>query len=133
MLWLKAAPVDGFVHQVHVRPGDVVQQGQLLAELSRDELQLERRRWQSEAQQQEHAYGEALARHERTQMVIALSRAERYFFEQKRTGKRRRQNFDGDGGDENIGHANVGHGRSLLYSKEDARQRGRIRKTRRVF
>lgn len=70
------APVDGFVHQVHVRPGDVVQQGQLLAELSRDELQLERRRWQSEAQQQEHAYGEALARHERTQMVIALSRAD---------------------------------------------------------
>lgn len=70
------APVDGFVHQVHVRPGDAVQRGQLLAELSRDELQLERRRWQSEAQQHEHAYGEALARHERTQMVIALSRAD---------------------------------------------------------
>jgi biotin carboxyl carrier protein len=70
------APVDGFIHQVHARPGDLVQKGQLLAELSRDELQLERRKWQSEEQQQQHAYGEAMARHDRAQMVMALSRAD---------------------------------------------------------
>ncbi|MEF7614078.1 HlyD family efflux transporter periplasmic adaptor subunit [Aquincola sp. MAHUQ-54] len=70
------APVDGFIQEVHARPGDAVQPGQLLAELSREELQLERRKWQSEAQQHEHAYGEALARHDRAQMVVALSRAD---------------------------------------------------------
>ena len=70
------APVDGFIEQVHARPGDVVAAGQVLAELARDELDSERRRWQSQAQQQGQAYAEALARHDRAQLVMALSRAE---------------------------------------------------------
>lgn len=70
------APVDGFIEQVHARPGDVVAAGQVLAALARDELDSERRRWQSQAQQQGQAYAEALARHDRTQLVMALSRAE---------------------------------------------------------
>lgn len=70
------APVDGYIEQVNVRPGDAVQPGQVLAELARDELQLERRRWQSQAQQQGQAYAEALARHDRAQLVLALSRGE---------------------------------------------------------
>lgn len=70
------APVDGFIEQVHARPGDVVAAGQVLAALSRDELDSERRRWLSQAQQQGQAYAEALARHDRAQLVMALSRGE---------------------------------------------------------
>jgi multidrug resistance efflux pump len=70
------APTDGFIHLVHARPGDSVRAGDVLAELATDELGLERQKWQSEQAQHEHGYSDAMARHDRAQMVIALARSD---------------------------------------------------------
>ncbi len=69
------APGDGFLKQAHVRPGDAVKAGQVLAELADDDLHLERRRWESEVARHETAYAEAMARQDRAQVVIASARA----------------------------------------------------------
>jgi len=65
-----AAPVDGFLEQVNVRPGDRVRENDVLAELSLRDLQAARTKRQSELAQQENLYGAALARADRTQLVI---------------------------------------------------------------
>lgn len=70
------SPADGFLKAVHVRPGDAVKQGQVLAEMADEDLLLARRKWQTEAAQQEHAYSTALAASDRSAMVIALAKAE---------------------------------------------------------
>jgi multidrug efflux pump subunit AcrA (membrane-fusion protein) len=49
------AATDGFLQQANVRPGDRVQAGQVLAELSSQDLELERRRRESELRQHENA------------------------------------------------------------------------------
>jgi multidrug resistance efflux pump len=68
------APADGYLHAVHARPGDRVQAGQLLLEMSDQDLQLQKRKWSSELGQYENAYASALARSDRAAMVIALAR-----------------------------------------------------------
>lgn len=70
------APADGFISQSHVRPGDGVKAGQVLAELAGQDLQLERTKWSSELAQHENAYAAAMARADRTQLVISQARAE---------------------------------------------------------
>lgn len=65
-----AAPIDGFLEQVNVRPGDRVRANDVLAELSQRDLQAERAKRQSELAQQENLYGAALARSDRAQLVI---------------------------------------------------------------
>jgi len=70
------APADGFLRQVHARPGDRVKADQVLAELAEDDLKLEHRKWQSELTQHENAASAALARTDRTQYVINQSRAD---------------------------------------------------------
>jgi RND family efflux transporter MFP subunit len=65
-----AAPIDGFLEQVNVRPGDRVRADDILAELSQRDLQAERAKRQSELAQQENLYGAALARSDRAQLVI---------------------------------------------------------------
>lgn len=70
------APEHGYLQQAHVRPGDKVKANQVLAELADQELQLEKRRWQSELAQFENAYGAALAQSDRVQMIIHQSKAE---------------------------------------------------------
>lgn len=65
-----AAPTDGFLEQVNVRPGDRVRADDVLAELSLRDLQAERSKRQSELAQQEGHYGAAMARADRTQLVI---------------------------------------------------------------
>lgn len=69
------APVDGFVKTVLVRPGDTVKAGQLLAELSDEDLRLDRRRWETEVSRHESTYAEAQAKADRTALVIADARA----------------------------------------------------------
>lgn len=70
------APADGFIRQSHVRPGDNVKAGQVLAELAGQDLQLERNKWSSELAQHENAYAAAMARADRTQLVISQARAD---------------------------------------------------------
>lgn len=70
------APVDGFLKQSLVRPGDRVKVGQVLAELAEQDLQLEHNRWASELAQHENAYAAAMARADRTQLVISQARAD---------------------------------------------------------
>lgn len=69
------AATDGFLQQANVRAGDSVREGQVLAELATQDLQLERRRRESELSQHENAYRAAQARNDRAQMVISQSRA----------------------------------------------------------
>ena len=69
------AAADGFLQQANVRPGDRVTAGQVLAQLSSQDLELERRRRESELRQHEGGYRAAQARNDRTQMVISQSKA----------------------------------------------------------
>ena len=70
------APSDGFLRQIHVRPGDTVKADQVLAELAEEDLGSERRKWQSELTQHENAASAALARSDRAQYVINQSKAD---------------------------------------------------------
>jgi RND family efflux transporter MFP subunit len=70
------APADGYLKQVHVRPGNLVKQGQLVAELARETFDLERRKWESEIAQYENAYRDAMAKHNRLEVVTAQARIE---------------------------------------------------------
>ena len=70
------APADGFLRELHARPGDHVKIGQVLAELAQDDLRLEQRKWDSELAQHENTAAAALARADRAQYVVYQSRAE---------------------------------------------------------
>lgn len=70
------APENGFLQESHVRPGDHVKEGQLLAELADQELMLEKRKWESELAQYQNEYGAALAQSDRVQLVVNQSKAE---------------------------------------------------------
>jgi multidrug efflux pump subunit AcrA (membrane-fusion protein) len=69
------ASADGFLQQANVRAGDTVKEGQVLAEMASQDLQLERQRRDSEMRQHENAYKAAQSRSDRTQMVISQSKA----------------------------------------------------------
>jgi multidrug efflux pump subunit AcrA (membrane-fusion protein) len=70
------APVEGFIAAIHVRPGAAVAAGQLLVELDDQSLALERSKWLSELARHENAYAAALARADRTELVLNRSRIE---------------------------------------------------------
>jgi len=70
------APVDGFLRELHARPGDHVKTDQVLAELAQEDLRLDQRKWESELAQHENAASAALARSDRAQFVVAQARAE---------------------------------------------------------
>lgn len=69
------APIDGFLRQVHVRPGDRVKAGELLAELDEHELRIEQQKWGAELAQHDNAYGAALAHADRARLVINQAKA----------------------------------------------------------
>ncbi|WP_186510889.1 HlyD family efflux transporter periplasmic adaptor subunit [Caenimonas sedimenti] len=69
------AATDGFLQQSNVRPGDRVREGQVLAELASQDLELERRRRESEVQHHETSYRAAQARYDRTLMVASQAKA----------------------------------------------------------
>jgi RND family efflux transporter MFP subunit len=68
------APVDGYLKQVLVRPGDTVKRDQVLATLAEEDLKLEQRKWQAEVAQAENSYGEALAKQNRAELVMAKAK-----------------------------------------------------------
>lgn len=70
------APADGFLKQNLVRPGDQVKTGQVLVEMAEQDLQIEIRKWSSELAQHENAYAAALAKADRTQLVINQAKAD---------------------------------------------------------
>ena len=69
------SPLDGFLHKSHVRPGDAVRAGDLLAELTDQDLALERRKLEAALNQHENGYAAALARADRAQFVINQGKA----------------------------------------------------------
>ncbi|MFN7750761.1 MAG: efflux RND transporter periplasmic adaptor subunit [Pseudomonadota bacterium] len=69
------SPVDGFLGAVHARPGDTIRAGQVLAEMAREDLELERDRWTALLSQHENAYRNALVRGDRAQYATAFARA----------------------------------------------------------
>jgi RND family efflux transporter MFP subunit len=68
------APGDGYLKQSHVRPGDTVKAGQLLAEMADEDLRLELRKAQSEVAQSENAYGAALVKNDRAEIGMLQAR-----------------------------------------------------------
>ena len=70
-----STPVAGFLKQVHVRPGDVVKEGQLLLEMADQELLVERERWSSQLAQSDSTLAEANAKSDRSQLVIGLAKS----------------------------------------------------------
>ena len=73
---LLAAPADGYLKLAYARPGDVVKEGQLLAELADDDLKLEERKAQSEVAQLENTYGTALVKQDRAEVAIIFAKLE---------------------------------------------------------
>lgn len=69
-----SAPQDGFLREVMVRPGDVVKAGQVLAQLSDDDLQGARRGRMAEVAQHENEFSEAFARGDRAQAMTAQNK-----------------------------------------------------------
>jgi RND family efflux transporter MFP subunit len=70
------APADGFLRQIHVKPGDAVKAGQVLVELADQDLELERLKWTAEFAQHQNSSRSALARTERTEYVVAVGKAQ---------------------------------------------------------
>jgi multidrug resistance efflux pump len=64
------APFDGFVASEHVRPGETVSQGQVLATLDDKDLTLERLKWSTTQDQRLTEYNRALATRERADIKI---------------------------------------------------------------
>lgn len=70
-----SSPFDGFIHNVSVRPGDMVKQGQVLASLATEDLQNEQRRLMAEVSRYNAETGDAFAREDRGSLVVAQARA----------------------------------------------------------
>jgi len=65
-----AAPFDGYIKEAPVRPGDIVNQGELLCRLDDRDLKLEHIKWSTEREQYAKKYQEAMAQHDRAQIRI---------------------------------------------------------------
>lgn len=70
------APADGYLHKVHVRPGDRVVAGQLLAELADQDMLVELRGLEAELAQHQNAQLSAQAHSDRTEYSVNQGRAE---------------------------------------------------------
>jgi biotin carboxyl carrier protein len=70
-----AAPMDGYVRQTRVRPGDSVRKNEVLVELADQDLLLEKRKWESELARHETNFSAALGRSDRAQFAVNFARA----------------------------------------------------------
>jgi RND family efflux transporter MFP subunit len=64
------APIDGYVEQAYARAGELVRQGDLIAELDDRDLELERRRWSSERDDLGKRLGRAIGSFDRAEAAI---------------------------------------------------------------
>jgi multidrug resistance efflux pump len=71
-----AAPADGFVRSVAVRPGEAVRADDVLVQLEDQDLKLEREKWQSEIAQLDKQYREAMSKDDAAQIIVAGSKLE---------------------------------------------------------
>ncbi|MCP4626477.1 MAG: biotin/lipoyl-binding protein [bacterium] len=69
------APQEGYIAAAHVRAGDRIREGDLLATLDDQELRHEQRKWQSQRAQLIKENGKALAESDRAE--VAILRAQR--------------------------------------------------------
>ena len=70
------APSAGILKTVLVRPGDNVIAGQVIAQLSERDFELEKTRLQSELLQAQGGYSSAMAKGDRTTMMVAQAKSE---------------------------------------------------------
>lgn len=70
------APQDGYLRDIHVRPGAKVEKQQLLAELDDRDLRLQRRQLSSQLQQHSQEYDEAMANYDRAEAAILNAQVE---------------------------------------------------------
>ena len=70
------APTDGFLYQVHARPGDRVKAGQVLAELADQDMRVEQRGLETELAQHENALISAQVRGDRNEFIVSQGRAD---------------------------------------------------------
>jgi RND family efflux transporter MFP subunit len=68
------APQDGYIAEANVRPGDIVQNKDILGALDDKDLKLEYRRWQSQLEQLKTEHRDAFARHKRSKVAIIKAR-----------------------------------------------------------
>lgn len=66
-----AAPFKGYIKDAHVKAGDLVMQGQLLADLDDLDLRMERENWLSQRSQYRHQYNQALGKQDRSEVNIS--------------------------------------------------------------
>jgi len=71
-----AAPADGFLQAVHVRPGDPIKYGDVLVEMADQDLLLEQQKLEAEVAQHENSAAAALAQSDRAQFAMAQAKAD---------------------------------------------------------
>lgn len=70
------SPIDGYLKEVRVRPGDKVSAGQTIAELNDELLRAEYRKLEAESLQQANSLAEAMARADRPQLALRRAKLE---------------------------------------------------------
>jgi len=68
------APQDGYIAEASVRPGDIVQNKDILGALDDKDLNLEHRKWLSQLKQLKTEHRDAFARHDRSRVAIIKAR-----------------------------------------------------------
>lgn len=71
--YMLVAPHDGFIEHAEARAGDIVEKGQLIAQLDDRGLKLELQKWQGELSKLQNLYQEALALRNRTKIGITMA------------------------------------------------------------
>lgn len=69
-------PYSGYIAEAVARPGDTVRQGNLLCRLDERDLTLERLKWATQREQALRQLSEAMAKHERAQIMISQAKAD---------------------------------------------------------
>jgi len=68
------APQDGYIAEANVRPGDIVQNKDILGALDDKDIKLEHRKWLSQLEQLKTEHRDAFARHDRSKVAIIKAR-----------------------------------------------------------